>query len=78
MSMVGELVDARFPDYVAELRAWTRQVSIAAEGKDLAEMVERVRRRLERAGSVARVYEIPGGFPVVQRELTDPCLTWYT
>jgi acetylornithine deacetylase/succinyl-diaminopimelate desuccinylase-like protein len=61
-------MDVRFSDYVAELQKWTRQPSIAAEGTGMSEMAELVRKRLEQAGGTARVFEIPGGYPVVYGE----------
>jgi acetylornithine deacetylase/succinyl-diaminopimelate desuccinylase-like protein len=65
---VEQFIDARFPEYLAELQTWTRQPSIAAEDRGVEEMAALVSERLERAGGIARVYDIPGGYPVVYGE----------
>jgi len=65
---VNELVDARFAEYVGELQTWTQQPSVAAESRGMHKMANLVRNRLEKAGGIAHIYEIPDGHPIVYGE----------
>ncbi|MDR7555481.1 MAG: M20/M25/M40 family metallo-hydrolase [Armatimonadota bacterium] len=55
--------------FVAELQAFCRLPSVAAEGRAVAETADAVAARLAQAGAAARVVPVPGGSPVVLGEV---------
>lgn len=68
MSTPDEYIDSKFSEYLTELQRWTRQPSISVEGKGMYQMAKLVRDRLERAGGMARIFEVPDGYPIVYGE----------
>ena len=68
MSTPNEHIESRFSEYVGELQRWTRQPSISADGTGMSQMAKLVSDRLERAGGIARIFEVPDGYPIVYGE----------
>ena len=71
MSAVSDFIDRNFPRYVAELQEWLRQPSVSSDGTGMFQMSQLVKARLERAGGVAHVFELPDGYPAVYGEFTS-------
>lgn len=73
-------IDSHAEYFVAELKAYCAQPSIAAQNVGMVETVGLVRMYLERLGFAVRVFPLDGGYPVVyaeRRGRSDKTLLFY-
>jgi acetylornithine deacetylase/succinyl-diaminopimelate desuccinylase-like protein len=69
MDQFDQYVERNRERFLAELREFVHQPSIAAQNVGIREMAERVRARLESSGVVARIISVTGGNPVIYGEI---------
>ena len=69
MDKFQEYVNANKERFIAELRDFCRQPSVAAQNWGMREMADQVLARLQKLGARARIIPVEGGAPVVYAEI---------